>query len=132
MSIVRPARATRRAEADAYWADEIHVRDGITFATITDDRLQHDAFGTSGCIRAWWPLPGLRDRQPPIARDRARVNIRSQITENTEKKGCCASFDPFLCVMIDGATRSIRGARRIGLLTCLLAQSELRLRNVRG
>jgi len=25
-------------EADAYWADEIHVRDGKTFATITDDR----------------------------------------------------------------------------------------------
>jgi hypothetical protein len=25
-------------EADAYWADEIHVRDGRTFATITDDR----------------------------------------------------------------------------------------------
>ena len=24
--------------ADAYWADEIHVRDGKTFATITDDR----------------------------------------------------------------------------------------------
>jgi len=25
-------------EADAYWADEIHVRDGRTIATITDDR----------------------------------------------------------------------------------------------
>ena len=25
-------------EADAYWADEIHVRDGKTFAIITDDR----------------------------------------------------------------------------------------------
>jgi hypothetical protein len=25
-------------EADAYWADEIHVRGGKTFATITDDR----------------------------------------------------------------------------------------------
>lgn len=25
-------------EADAYWADEIHVRDGKTFAKITDDR----------------------------------------------------------------------------------------------
>lgn len=25
-------------EADAYWADEIHVRDGKTFARITDDR----------------------------------------------------------------------------------------------
>jgi hypothetical protein len=25
-------------EADAYWADEIHIRDGKTFATITDDR----------------------------------------------------------------------------------------------
>ena len=25
-------------EADAYWADEIHVRDGHTYATITDDR----------------------------------------------------------------------------------------------
>jgi hypothetical protein len=25
-------------EADAYWADEIHVRDGKTFAVITDDR----------------------------------------------------------------------------------------------
>lgn len=25
-------------EADAYWADEIHVRNGKTFATITDDR----------------------------------------------------------------------------------------------
>lgn len=25
-------------EADAYWADEIHVRDGKAYATITDDR----------------------------------------------------------------------------------------------
>ncbi len=25
-------------EADAYWADEIHVRDGKTYVTITDDR----------------------------------------------------------------------------------------------
>src|SRR5258708_841134 len=25
-------------EADAYWADEIHVRDGRTFAVVTDDR----------------------------------------------------------------------------------------------
>lgn len=25
-------------EADAYWADEVHVRDGKTFITITDDR----------------------------------------------------------------------------------------------
>ena len=25
-------------EADAYWADEIHIRDGKTYVTITDDR----------------------------------------------------------------------------------------------
>jgi hypothetical protein len=25
-------------EADSYWADEVHVRDGKTYATITDDR----------------------------------------------------------------------------------------------
>jgi len=25
-------------EADAYWADEVHVRNGKTYATITDDR----------------------------------------------------------------------------------------------
>lgn len=25
-------------EADAYWADEFHVKDGKTFVTITDDR----------------------------------------------------------------------------------------------
>jgi hypothetical protein len=25
-------------EADAYWADEIHVRDGRTYAIVTDDR----------------------------------------------------------------------------------------------
>lgn len=25
-------------EADAYWADEVHVREGKTFAVITDDR----------------------------------------------------------------------------------------------
>lgn len=25
-------------EADAYWADDIHVRDGKTYATVTDDR----------------------------------------------------------------------------------------------
>jgi len=25
-------------EADAYWADEIHVKDGKTYVTITDDR----------------------------------------------------------------------------------------------
>lgn len=26
-------------KTDAYWADEIHVRDGKTYATITDDRI---------------------------------------------------------------------------------------------
>jgi hypothetical protein len=25
-------------EADAYWVDELHVKEGKTFATITDDR----------------------------------------------------------------------------------------------
>ena len=25
-------------EADAYWADEVHVRDGKTYAIVTDDR----------------------------------------------------------------------------------------------
>jgi hypothetical protein len=25
-------------EADAYWADDVHVRNGKTFVTITDDR----------------------------------------------------------------------------------------------
>lgn len=25
-------------EADAYWADEVHVRDGKTYAVVTDDR----------------------------------------------------------------------------------------------
>jgi hypothetical protein len=25
-------------EADAYWADEVHVRDGKTYVTVTDDR----------------------------------------------------------------------------------------------
>lgn len=25
-------------EADAYWCDEIHVRDGVTYCNITDDR----------------------------------------------------------------------------------------------
>lgn len=25
-------------EADAYWADEVHVRNGKTYATVTDDR----------------------------------------------------------------------------------------------
>lgn len=39
-------------EADAYWADEIHVRNGKTYATITDDRPDeprgrpHVAIGT--------------------------------------------------------------------------------------
>ena len=39
-------------EADAYWADEVHVRDGKTYATITDDRSDeplkrpHVAIGT--------------------------------------------------------------------------------------
>ena len=39
-------------ESDAYWADEVHVKDGRVFATITDDRpdgpLQRDhiAIGT--------------------------------------------------------------------------------------
>ena len=31
-------KASCCGEADAYWADELHVRDGKTFATITDDR----------------------------------------------------------------------------------------------
>lgn len=40
------------AESDAYYADEVHVRDGKTFATITDDRPDaplgrpHVAIGT--------------------------------------------------------------------------------------
>jgi hypothetical protein len=39
-------------EADAYWADELHVKDGKTYATITDDRPDeprgrpHVAIGT--------------------------------------------------------------------------------------
>jgi hypothetical protein len=39
-------------EADAYWADEIHVRNGKTYVTITDDRADeplgrpHMAVGT--------------------------------------------------------------------------------------
>jgi hypothetical protein len=38
-------------EADAYWADEVHVRDGKTYAIITDDRPDelrgpHVAIGT--------------------------------------------------------------------------------------
>jgi hypothetical protein len=39
-------------EADAYWADEIHVRNGKTYVTITDDRADeprgrpHVAIGT--------------------------------------------------------------------------------------
>lgn len=39
-------------EADAYWADEVHVRDGKTYATVTDDRddgplhRPHIAIGT--------------------------------------------------------------------------------------
>lgn len=31
-------RSSCCGEADAYWADEIHFRDGKTYATITDDR----------------------------------------------------------------------------------------------
>jgi hypothetical protein len=40
MSLIQPdnAPAPCCGEADAYWADEIHVRDGKTYATITDDR----------------------------------------------------------------------------------------------
>lgn len=39
-SLMCPDVPTRSCcgEADAYWADEIHVRDGKTYATITDDR----------------------------------------------------------------------------------------------
>ena len=39
-SLMRPdtPSASCCAEADAYWADEVHVRGGKTFATITDDR----------------------------------------------------------------------------------------------
>jgi hypothetical protein len=39
-SLMRPDAPTSSCcgEADAYWADEIHVRDGKTYATITDDR----------------------------------------------------------------------------------------------
>jgi hypothetical protein len=46
-----PARSCC-GEADAYWADEIHVRDGKTYAVITDDRPDgplgrpHVAIGT--------------------------------------------------------------------------------------
>lgn len=38
--LMRPdaPQASCCGEADAYWADEVHVRDGRTFATITDDR----------------------------------------------------------------------------------------------
>jgi hypothetical protein len=39
-SLMRPDAPTSSCcgESDAYWADEIHVRDGKTYATITDDR----------------------------------------------------------------------------------------------
>lgn len=39
-SLMQPDAPTASCcgEADAYWADEIHVRDGKTFARITDDR----------------------------------------------------------------------------------------------
>ncbi len=39
-SLMRPDAPTSSCcgEADAYWADEVHVRDGKTYATITDDR----------------------------------------------------------------------------------------------
>lgn len=39
-SLIQPdnAPAPCCGEADAYWADEVHVRDGKTYATITDDR----------------------------------------------------------------------------------------------
>lgn len=39
-SLMRPdaPQASCCAESDAYWADEVHVRDGKTFAVVTDDR----------------------------------------------------------------------------------------------
>jgi hypothetical protein len=39
-SLMRPDAPTSSCcgEADAYWADEVHVRDGKTYATVTDDR----------------------------------------------------------------------------------------------
>ena len=39
-SLMQPdvPKASCCGEADAYWADEVHVRDGKTYATITDDR----------------------------------------------------------------------------------------------
>lgn len=46
-------------EADAYWCDEVHVRDGHTFCNITDDRPDeplkrpHVAVGTEIEIPDW-------------------------------------------------------------------------------
>lgn len=39
-SLMQPDNPTMSCcgEADAYWADDLHVRDGKTFVTITDDR----------------------------------------------------------------------------------------------
>jgi hypothetical protein len=39
-ALMRPdvPNASCCGEADAYWADEVHVRDGKTYAIITDDR----------------------------------------------------------------------------------------------
>jgi hypothetical protein len=39
-SLMRPDAPTSSCcgEADAYWADEVHVRDGKTYATVSDDR----------------------------------------------------------------------------------------------
>lgn len=53
-SLMRPDAPTSSCcgEADAYWADEVHVRGGKTYATITDDRddsilrRPHIAMGT--------------------------------------------------------------------------------------
>lgn len=53
-SLMRPdaPAASCCGEADAYWADEVHVRNGKTFAKITDDRADeplgrpHIAVGT--------------------------------------------------------------------------------------
>jgi hypothetical protein len=49
-------------EADGYWCDEIHVKHGATFCTITDDRPNEPLRRTPVPIGTKAPLPRHRNR----------------------------------------------------------------------
>ena len=62
-------------EADAYWADEIHVKDGKTYVTITDDRPDEPRSRPHVDIGTEIEIPEQQTQMGQIESDRSRHRI---------------------------------------------------------